>query len=53
LSKNVVESQDAGFLVQQSLLKILSKKDKLLESMSEDENEELDMKAPQHYLVGQ
>ena len=34
-----------AFLVQQGLLKILSDKDKLLESMSEDEKEELEMKA--------
>ena len=34
-----------GFLVQQDMLKVLSGKDKLPESMSEDEKEELEMKA--------
>ena len=47
-----MESQNAGslvkmraLLVQQGLLKVLSGKDKLLESMSNDEKEELEMKA--------
>ena len=35
----------SALLVQQGLLKILSGKDKLPESMSEDEKEELEMKA--------
>ena len=34
-----------ALLVRQGLLKILSDKDKLPESMSEDEKEELEMKA--------
>ena len=34
-----------ALLVQQGLLKVLSDKGKLLESMSEDKNEELEMKA--------
>ena len=34
-----------ALLVQQGLLKVLSSKDKLPESMSDDEKEELEMKA--------